>query len=146
MLNNLPKRQSHKSKKTRLGRGVGSGHGGHTATRGQKGQKSRAGHKKLPWHFEGGQLPLVKRLPHIGGFNNINKKNYLELKTSQINKINEKSLNPKILVEKGVFKKLNRYGVKVLFDEPVKVKVTMSGFKYSKQAKESIDKAGGVAN
>lgn len=145
MLNNLPKRQSHKSKKTRLGRGFGSGHGGHTATRGQKGQKSRTGHKKLPWHFEGGQLPLVKRLPHIGGFNSVNKKNYLELKTSIINSLGEKSLNPKQLVSLGVFKKINKAGVKVLFDEPVKSKVTMRGFKYSKQAKDSIEKAGGVA-
>lgn len=145
MLSNLVKRQSHKSKKTKLGRGYGSGHGGHTATRGQKGQKSRTGHRKSPWHFEGGQLPLVKRLPHIGGFNNYNRKQYIEVKTSTLNDLNKKDLTPKMLVELGVVKKLNKHGVKILYNQPVTVKVNLTGFKYTKQAKDSIEKAGGIA-
>jgi large subunit ribosomal protein L15 len=133
------------SKKTKLGRGYGTGHGGHTATRGQKGQKSRTGHRKAPWYFEGGQLPLVKRLPHNKGFKNPNKKNYLLLQTSSINALAEKELTPKKLVSLGVYPKLNKWGVKVLKDEEVTVPVKMAGFIYSKSAAESIVKAKGEA-
>jgi large subunit ribosomal protein L15 len=146
MLNTLKARKSHSKKKTRLGRGFGSAHGGHTATRGNKGQKSRSGHKKVPWYFEGGQLPFVKRLPHLPGFKNYSKKQFGILKTSKINSLGKKTLTPKDLVGLGMFKKLTRDGVKVLLDEEVKIAVKMTGFKYSKSAKKAIEKAGGVAN
>jgi len=143
-LDNLPKRESHKSKKTKLGRGIGSGHGGHTSTRGMKGQNSRTG-GKVSVQFEGGQLPLVKRMPHKGGFTNPTTKKFIEIKTSQIEKLSKLGTITKLdLVENKIVKKIpSNYKVKVIFDEPIKSPVTVKGFYFTKSAKESFLKAGG---
>ena len=143
LLNNLSKRISHKGRKTRVGRGIGSGHGGHTSLRGNKGQKSRTG-GKVPLYFEGGQLPFVKRLPHLKGFRSFRKKPAI-LKTSVLNKIDREVITPKQLLKLQVIKKLSVCGVKLLKDVEISKKLNLHGFLYSKSAKQSIEKAGGKA-
>lgn len=112
MLNNLMTRKS-KYKKTRLGRGYGSGHGGHTSTRGMKGQKSRTG-GKVRLAFEGGQLPLVKRLPHKKGFNRTNKIVNKIVKLSDL--INLDLLNPKTSELRKILKLSKNQQFKILRD------------------------------
>src|SRR3989344_2992356 len=145
LLNNLSKRISHKVRKTRVGRGIGSGHGGHTSLRGNKGQKSRTG-GKVPLYFEGGQLPFVKRLPHLKGFRSFRKRPAI-LKTSVLNKIDidREVITPKQLLKLQVIKKLSVCGVKLLKDVEISKKLNLHGFLYSKSAKQSIEKAGGKA-
>jgi large subunit ribosomal protein L15 len=144
MLSNLKKRQSHKTKKTRIGRGYGSGHGGHTSTRGQKGMKSRTG-GKVPAHFEGGQLPLVKRLPHVRGKRNVFKKTSVIIKTSFLNNFEEKDITVSDLTKKGFIKRIPKGGVKVLKDAEVSKPLNLVGFIYSASSRETIEKAGGTA-
>lgn len=145
---NLKKRHSHKSKKTRVGRGYGSSHGGHTSLRGNKGQKSRTG-GKVPWYFEGGQLPLIKRLPHIGGFKSQTKKAF-GIKTDIVEKHSKGIkgvITPQSLVKLGVIpNKKAKYGVKIILGTPTKEKLNLKGFSYTKGAKQAIEKAGGTAN
>lgn len=141
-LSTLSIRKGHKSSKTRIGRGYGSGHGGHTSTRGQKGQKSRTG-GQIPAYFEGGQLRLVKRLPHVKGFVSTHKKRPNIIKSSDINALKEKKITPEILVEKGLVKKISQDGVKILLDEPIKISVNIENIKMSKAVRTSIEKAGG---
>ncbi|PIR43696.1 50S ribosomal protein L15 [candidate division WWE3 bacterium CG10_big_fil_rev_8_21_14_0_10_32_10] len=142
LLNNLLKLKGSKNKKTRIGRGYGSGHGGHSSTRGTKGQNARTG-GGVPLYFEGGQLPLVKRLPHLKGFTNANSKKVGIIKTSLLNKLELKKVNPEILIEKGIIRILPKDGLKILKDEDLKLAITLSGFNYSKTALKSIEKAGG---
>lgn len=141
-LSNLTKRIGEEKSKKRIGRGYGSGHGGHTSTRGQKGQKSRTGGKPS-LYFEGGQLRIVKRLPHMGGFFSPHKNYFHILKTSMINKLGLEVIDPAVLLKKGLFKKLPKDGIKVLFDVKIEKPVTLKGMKVSKSAQKSIEKVGG---
>ena len=143
-LSNLPK--TTQKKKKRLGRGYSSGKGGHTVGRGTKGQKSR-GSRKIPLGFEGGQIPLYKRLPKIGGFRS--------LRIGQVIAINLKDLNifragskvtPESLVEKKMIKRVPRGGVKILSKGKLEKKLILSGFTYSKTAKEKIEKSDSKIN
>ena len=144
-LSNIPKLKGKSNKKTKIGRGYGSGHGGHTSTRGQKGQKSRTG-SRIPWFFEGGQLPLVKRLPHLSGFKNVNRVENVVVKTSLLNTLSIKGkITPSVLVKLGVIKKSNNNSYKVLFDKKIDSDLVLSGFKYSKKALDSLIKSGGQA-
>ncbi len=146
-LSNILKPRWQKKKKTRVGRGVGSGHGGHTSLRGQKGQKSRSG-GKVPLRFEGGQLPLVKRLPHLKGFKPLKKVTYTVIKTSVLNSLKSDKgevITPKLLVKKGLVKDNKSKYFKVLKDVPVDKPLFLVGFFYSKSALKSIEKAGGKA-
>jgi large subunit ribosomal protein L15 len=134
----------HTSKK-RIGRGQGSGKGG-TATRGHKGAKSRSGYsKKLG--FEGGQMPLQRRVPKFG-FNNINRKEYqaINLQTIQLlidNKKVKDSINIQTFVDNGLASKNDL--IKVLGDGEIKTAIKITAHKFSKSAQAQIEKTGGEA-
>ena len=144
-LSNLtPSKGSIKSKKKRIGRGQGSGKGG-TATRGHKGAKSRSGYsKKLG--FEGGQMPLQRRIPKFG-FKNINRKEYQAVNLDALQllvdnkKIKKKTVNISTLIENRLVGKNDL--VKILGRGNLKSSITVEAHKFSKTAKKSIEKAGG---
>ena len=132
--------------KKRLGRGIGSGKGGHTVGKGQKGQKSRSG-KKPNLGFEGGQTPLYKRLPKIGGFSNVSAKETYPVKLDILNIFKDgDEITPAKLVEKKVIKKIPSGGVKILSDGELTKKLELKGFKFSKKAKEKIENSGSKIN
>ena len=125
----------------RIGRGTGSGMG-KTSTKGHKGQKARSGSKKNG--FEGGQMPLQRRLPKRG-FNNIFATVYATVKLSDLEKFEDGSVvDANALIEKGIIKK-SLDGVKVLGNGELTKKLTVKMTAYSASAKESIEKAGGKA-
>lgn len=139
-LSNLPKNKGLKSKSKRRGRGFGSGKGGHTIGRGSKGQKARS---KVKVGFEGGQIPLYKRLPKIGGFNNPTKRDIASISLSKLNlfKAGEEVTVEKLL-EKNIIKRKPRHGVKVLNKGELGKKLTLKGFTASKEAMKKIEKSG----
>ena len=131
---------SRKNRK-RIGRGIGSG-SGKTSGRGQKGQKSRSGGNPHPW-FEGGQMPLYRRLPKRG-FTNIFRKEYEVINLGQLIKIkNESPITPVVLKSKGMIHKINL--VKILGNGELTEAVTVHAHKFSKSAKDKIEKLGGKA-
>ncbi len=146
-LSNLRKLKSHTRKAKRLGRGIGSGKGGHTVGRGHKGQKSRAG-KTIPAGFEGGQTPLYKRFPRIHRFKTTRAKADLVIPIS-LTKLNVfkagSTVTPESLVDKKIIKKLPsaRGGVKVLGVGRLSKKLNLKGFSYSEAAKSAVSKLGG---
>lgn len=131
---------THNSK--RLGRGQGSGKGG-TSTRGHKGAKSRSGNS-TKIGFEGGQMPLQRRLPKFG-FNNVNRKEYrvINLDTLQtlIETKNLTEITREVLVENGLASKNEL--VKILGRGELKSAVSVSAHKFAKSAEEAINKVGG---
>jgi len=144
-LNNLIK---NNKKKTRVGRGIGSGRG-KTSSRGHKGQKSRSG--VAIKSFEGGQMPLYRRLPKRG-FKTLNKKDMAVLNLSKIQNIYEKnkneiksSLDLKSLKDKKLINK-KYLKLKILGTGELKTKVDIIAHFASKQAQEKIKKAGGKLN
>lgn len=142
-LSNLKKIKGNKKQRKRRGRGYGSGIGGHTTGTGTKGQNSRAGNSK-PFAFEGGQVPLYKKLPKIGGFKNPAKKDVVAVTINKFNVFKEGSeITPKNLVEKGILNKLPKHGVKILNTGTLGKKLTFKGFLVSKGAKEQIEQVGG---
>ncbi|HEX9843886.1 MAG TPA: 50S ribosomal protein L15 [bacterium] len=124
----------------RVGRGMGSGHG-KTSTRGHKGQMSRAGsgHRR---GFEGGQMPLQRRLPKRG-FHNIFKKRYAILNLKQLATLGEATVSPELLLQRGVVKNL-RDGLKILGEGELKQAMTVRAHHFSQSAREKIMKAGGT--
>ena len=131
---------SRKNRK-RVGRGIGSG-SGKTSGRGQKGQKSRSGGNPHPW-FEGGQMPLYRRLPKRG-FTNIFRKEYEVINLGQLIKIkNESPITPVVLKSKGMIHKIDL--VKILGNGELTEAVTVHAHKFSKSAKDKIEKSGGKA-
>jgi large subunit ribosomal protein L15 len=121
---------------------MGSGHG-KTATRGSKGQGSRAGSRMRPG-FEGGQMPLHRRLPKRG-FTNVFKKHYALVNLGDLEDFNaEENITPELLIERRVVKRL-RDGLKVLADGELTRPLTISAHFFSKAAMEKIQKAGGKA-
>lgn len=125
----------------RLGRGTGSGTG-KTAGKGHKGQNSRSGGGVRPG-FEGGQMPLFQRLPKRG-FTNINRKEYAIINLDVLNRFDENTeVNPALLKEAGIVKQ-QRDGIKVLGEGTLEKKLTVKAHKFSKSAKEAIEKAGGI--
>ena len=144
-LSNLkPQSGSVTSKKKRLGRGQGSGKGG-TATRGHKGAKSRSGYsKKLG--FEGGQMPLQRRIPKFG-FKNINRVEYKPINLSKLQELIDSKkakkglINAETLVSNGLVKKNDL--VKILGNGDLKDAVKVEAHKFSKSAQEKIEKSGG---
>lgn len=128
------------SKKKRIGRGQGSGTGG-TSGRGHKGQLSRSGSKRRPW-FEGGQMPLQRRLPKRG-FTNIFKKEYQIVNLQDLEKINKaKEVTPEVLFDNGMIRKKDEQ-VKILGQGELKQAMNISAHAFSESAKEKIEKAGG---
>ncbi|MDD2679904.1 MAG: 50S ribosomal protein L15 [Candidatus Omnitrophica bacterium] len=131
---------SHKRRKY-LGRGSSSGHG-KTSTRGSKGQTSRAG-RHFYLGFEGGQSPLIRKMPKRG-FANIFRKEYQIVNLSSLAKIKETTLNPEVLALKGLIKDKAKL-VKILGQGEIKKPVTIQAHAFSKKAAEEIKKAGGIA-
>lgn len=124
----------------RKGRGHGSGNG-KTAGRGHKGQNARSG-GGVRIGFEGGQMPIYRRLPKRG-FNNIFAKKYAEINISDLNKFEDGAVvDAQALVEAGIIKK-TLDGVKVLGNGNVEKKVTVKAAKFTETAKEKIEAAGG---
>ena len=137
-----PNEKAFKIRK-RVGRGPGSGLG-KTSGRGQKGQNARSGGGVRPG-FEGGQLPLFRRLPKRGFSNAKFKTVYAVINLSDLNKFEDGAIvTPEILKEMGILKnQLN--GVKVLGHGKLEKKLTVKAHKFSESAKESIEKMGGKA-
>ena len=137
-----PNEKAFKTRK-RVGRGPGSGLG-KTSGRGQKGQNARSGGGVRPG-FEGGQLPLFRRLPKRGFSNAKFKTVYAVINLSDLNKFEDGAIvTPEILKEMGILKnQLN--GVKVLGNGNLEKKLTVKAHKFSESAKESIEKMGGKA-
>lgn len=131
----------HKSK--RVGRGDGSGHGTYSG-RGLKGQKSRSGGNVHP-RFEGGQLPIIQRLPRQRGFTNIFRTEYATVNLGRLNGLNaRKAVTPEVLVEAGIIKSTKR-PVKILGHGELTKKLTIKANKFSKTAISKIEAAGGKA-
>ena len=142
-LNNLHPAPGSTHKKKRLGRGPGSGLG-KTSGKGHKGQKSRSGYSSRPG-FEGGQMPLQRRLPKRG-FTNIFKKQWIEISLAKIDE-NFKAgddVTPEILHERGLIKKA-KHDLVILGNGDVTKKLTISAHRFTKAAKDKIEKAGGTA-
>ena len=143
-LNNLQPAAGSTHSRRRIGRGPGSGLGG-TSTRGHKGAKARSGYKKKIG-FEGGQMPLQRRVPKFG-FTNINHKEYFAVNLSTLQKLAERKNLEKIgineLVEAGLTN--GKELVKVLANGELKAKLTVEANAFSKAAEEAIKAAGGEA-
>ena len=134
-----PKGARHKRK--RVGRGDGSGHGSHSG-RGSKGQKSRSGGGPR-LGFEGGQTPLIKRLPRRRGFTNIFRVEYAPVNLKQLERFEEGTeVTPELLREVGIIKTL-RQPVKVLGDGEISKALIVRAHKFSAVAKGKIEAAGG---
>ncbi len=140
-LNNLRPTKGSTHKKKRVGRGPGSGLG-KTAGRGHKGQKSRSGYSSKIG-FEGGQMPLQRRLPKRG-FTNIFKKKWLEISLSKL----EENFNagdeitPEVLHERGLIKKA-KHDLVILGTGEISKALKISAHRFTKTAKDKIEKAGG---
>lgn len=143
-LNNIQPASGATHNSKRIGRGQGSGKGG-TSTKGHKGQKARAGYSHKIG-FEGGQMPLQRRLPKFG-FNNISRKEYrgINLDTIQalVDAKNLSEVTKEVLVENGLSSKNDL--VKILGRGELKSAVSISAHKFTKSAEEAISKAGGKA-
>ena len=132
-----------KKGRKRVGRGDGSGHGTYSG-RGCKGQKSRSG-AKMGRGFEGGQLPLIKRLPRKRGFVNIFRTEYSVVKIGKLNMFEAGSeVTPERLVAAGVVKSL-RHPIKILGDGEINYPLLVKANKFSAAAKAKIEAAGGTA-
>jgi large subunit ribosomal protein L15 len=129
-----------KSRK-RIGRGMGSGRG-KTSTRGHKGQHAGTGFS-MSRGFEGGQMPIHRRLPKRG-FTNIFKKQFAIVNLGKLDKLEGDTFNPDKLVELGIVKKLGE-GLKVLATGQLTRKISVEAHQFSKSAIEKIQKAGGTA-
>ena len=143
-LNTLKPAKGSTHKKKRVGRGPGSGLG-KTAGRGEKGQKSRSGYS-AKIGFEGGQMPLHRRLPKRG-FTNIFKKRWLEVSLAALDQHFEADaeITPEVLHDRGLIKKA-KYDVVVLGNGEVSKPLRVSAHRFTKSAREKIEKAGGAVN
>jgi large subunit ribosomal protein L15 len=130
-----------KKERKRIGRGMGSGHG-KTSTRGSKGQRAGTGFGQKRG-FEGGQMPLHRRLPKRG-FTNIFKKQFALVNLGRLEKLEGDTFTVDRLIELGVVKKLGE-GLKVLATGELTRKITVEAHHFSKAAIEKIQKAGGTA-
>ena len=143
-LSNLKPKKGARHAKKRVGRGPGSGHG-KTSGRGEKGQKSRSGFSRQPG-FEGGQMPLHRRLPKRG-FTNIFKKDYAVVNVSDLEKMFDAgaSVTPEALLERGLIRKSALKSVVILGQGELKKSLTVNAHRFSKSAKQKIEDAGGKA-
>ncbi len=141
-LGNLKPSSGSAKRRKRIGRGPGSGHG-KTSTRGHKGQKARSGAKRRPW-FEGGQLPIQRRVPKRG-FTNIFKKQYQIVNLASLSRCaDQEVISPSVMKNFGLLKKLD-LPVKVLGDGELSGSITVQANAFSKKAKEKIQASGGKA-
>ena len=141
-LNNLHPAKGSTHKKKRLGRGPGSGLG-KTAGRGEKGQKSRSGYSSKIG-FEGGQMPLHRRLPKRG-FTNIFKKQWIEVSLRALEQsfAANDEITPEAMHHRGIIKKA-KHDIVVLGNGEVTKALKVSAHRFTKSAKEKIEKAGGT--
>ncbi|MCF6461689.1 50S ribosomal protein L15 [Clostridium sp. Cult3] len=142
-LNNLrPQAGGGTKKAKRVGRGTSSGHG-KTSGRGHDGQKSRSGGGVRPG-FEGGQMPLFRRMPKRG-FTNIFAKQYAIINVEDLNRFEENAtITPELLISEGIVKRGKVVdGVKILGNGDINKKLTVRAHKFSKTAAEKIEAAGG---
>jgi large subunit ribosomal protein L15 len=144
-LNNLTPAKGSVNSEKRIARGQGSGHGG-TSTRGHKGAKSRSGYSKKIG-FEGGQMPLQRRVPKFG-FKNINRVEYkainLDIIQSLIERKNVTEITPEVLQENGLVSRNEL--VKILGRGELKSKINVTAHKFSTSAKTLIEGQGGVCS
>lgn len=139
-LHELKPAEGSRQLRNRVGRGTSSGNG-KTAGRGQKGQKARS---KVRVGFEGGQMPLFRRMPKRG-FKNINRKDYAIVNLETLNKFEDGTeVTPALLVETRVVKD-EKDGIKVLGNGELTKKLTVKASKFSASAKAAIEAAGGTA-
>ncbi|MCW8804240.1 MAG: 50S ribosomal protein L15 [Ignavibacteriaceae bacterium] len=144
ILSNLKYAEGSRKKRKRVGRGEGSGHGGQS-TRGMNGQRSRSGSKKRAW-FEGGQMPLQRRIPKFG-FTNIFKETYQVVNLNALQRIADenkidKVINIEELKNLGLISSIKK-PVKILGKGELKAKINIEANAISKSAKEKIESAGG---
>ena len=142
-LGNLQPQVGSRTKEKRVGRGIGSGTG-KTSTKGHKGQWARSGGGVRPG-FEGGQMPLTRRSPKRG-FNNKFRKEYVIVNVAALNGFEEGTVvNYELLYSEGLVKEVkNAFGLKVLGNGELTVKLTVQADAFSAGAKAAIEKAGGV--
>jgi large subunit ribosomal protein L15 len=146
ILSNLKYAEGSIKRRKRVGRGQGSGRG-KTATRGMNGQKSRSGYTKRAW-FEGGQMPLQRRVPKRG-FTNIFRIEYQTVNLSQLQrlvdngKVEDGIINPVVLYKNGVISKAVA-PYKILGMGELKAKLTIEAHKFSASAKEKVESTGGT--
>jgi large subunit ribosomal protein L15 len=140
-LSNLRAPKKANKNRKRVGRGMGSGHG-KTSTRGHKGQGSRSG-SSLMRGFEGGQMPLHRRLPKRG-FTNIFRTEYTVLNLDRLVELGESELTLEFFAAKGLLKKHDGL-LKILGNGELTTAITVQAHKFSKSAQEKIEKAGGKA-
>jgi len=144
-LSNLKPAEGSTKKSKRIGRGQGSGRGG-TSTRGHKGARSRSGYSHKPGN-EGGQMPLVRRVPKFG-FKNINRVEYKGINVDALQQLAEKlkvtEISPDVLVNNGYASKKDR--IKVLGRGELKMKLDITAHAFSATAKKMIEDNGGSAN
>ena len=139
-LNELKPAEGSRQVRNRVGRGTSSGNG-KTAGRGQKGQKARG---KVRLGFEGGQMPLFRRMPKRG-FKNINRVEYAVVNIEKLNKFEDGTeVTPTLLVESGIVKN-GKDDIKILGNGELKKKLTVKANKFSASAKSAIEAAGGQA-
>ena len=137
-LSNIRAPKKATSNKKRVGRGMGSGMG-KTSTRGHKGQRSRSGSRMMRG-FEGGQMPLHRRMPKRG-FTNIFRQEFNIVNLDKLALLGETTITPDVLRKAGVIK--GKHPVKVLGDGELTSALTVHAHKFSKSAQEKITKAGG---
>jgi large subunit ribosomal protein L15 len=146
ILSNLKYAEGSRKQRKRIGRGEGSGHGG-TSARGMNGQLSRSGAKKKSW-FEGGQMPLQRRIPKFG-FTNKFKKYYQIINVDALQKIAEEKefkqniINADFLKQNGLISNIKQ-PVKILGNGELKAKISVEANAFSQSAKEKIEAAGGT--
>jgi large subunit ribosomal protein L15 len=143
-LSNLKPAEGAVKKRKRIGRGQGSGHGG-TSTRGHKGAKSRSGYSSKPG-FEGGQMPLYRRVPKFG-FKNINRVEYRGINIDVLQKLSDEfkilAIDVKFLIEKGLANKKDL--IKILGRGELNAKLEVKAHAFSKTAIAAIEAKGGLA-
>jgi large subunit ribosomal protein L15 len=141
-LNNLRPAKGSTHRKKRLGRGPGTGLG-KTSGRGEKGQKSRSGYS-MKIGFEGGQMPLHRRLPKRG-FTNIFKKKWIEVSLEALEKAfaENDEVTPEVMHRRGIIKKA-KHDIVVLGNGEVSKSLKVSAHRFTKSAREKIEKAGGA--
>lgn len=142
-LHDLKSPPGAKKKRKRVARG-NSGQGGTYAGRGRKGQRARSG-GKLPPYFEGGQLPLVRRLPNVRGFTNIWRREYTPVNVDQLEErfAAGSTVSPLTLVAAGLIKRQDQL-VKVLGRGDLGTRLTVRAHAFSQSAREKIEAAGGT--
>ncbi len=142
-LHDLRPAPGSKKNKKRVGRGMASGHG-KTSGRGMKGQNARSGGGKGPY-FEGGQLPLVRRLPFRRGFTNIHRVEYKPVNVERLQAVfgdAGQEVTPEALVEAGIIKRSDK-AVAILGQGEITSALTVKAHRFSQSAKEKIEAAGG---